>query len=148
MDQVQEENGQVGARIAAEAYRALNDTIQYMHAGRLTRHQIVMFTLADMMTVCEVAGALVAKAARMAREGHAEAEHFAVMARVFARKAARMVQDGAGRCAAGFVGDPDEADPSKGQALVDSVNARFPNALVQGLWDDMNLVGDQLQDLV
>ena len=148
MDKVQKENGAVGAKIAAEAYRALNDTVQYMHAARLTRHQIVMFTLADMMTVCEVAGALVAKAARLAREGHGEAGHFAVMARVFARKAARMVQDGAGRCATGFLGDPDEADPSKGQALVDSVNARFPIALVQGLWDDMNAVGDHLQDLV
>ncbi len=84
--------------------RGLNDVVLHMHAAKLTRNQIVMFTFADMMTIAEVAGALAAKAARLAGEGSRDAAAHLAMSRVFARKAARQVQDGAARCAGGLLG--------------------------------------------
>jgi len=148
MDKVAADAGRVGAAMVAAAMRGLNDTVQYMHAAKLTRRQIVMFTLADMMTVCEVAAALVEKAARYEREGHAEAEFFASMSRVFGRKAVRMVSDGAARCAAGFAGDDPAGAPQGAEEFLAAVQERFPVALTAGLWDDMNAVGEILGDMV
>ena len=148
MDKIAEDDGRVGAAMVAAAVRGLNDTVQYMHAAKLTRRQIVMFTLADMMTVCEVAAALVEKAARYQRESHAEADFFAAMSRVFGRKAVRMVSDGAMRCAAGFVGDDQAGTLQGAEEFLAAVQERFPVALTAGLWDDMNTVGEILGDMV
>jgi len=147
LDQVHGENEQVGAQIAAEAVRALNDTVLHLHEARLTRRQIVMFNMADMMTICEVAAALSKKAARLASEGDGEADLFAAMARAFARKAAGTVVDRTARCAGGLLDAGDDEAAAVGQALVDKVNARFPVTLTAGLWNDMNRVGEYLAEL-
>lgn len=148
MDELHQANDQVGANLVAAAVRGLNETILYMHKARLTRHQIVMFTMADMMTVSEVAAALCEKAARYASEGHADTELFVTMARIFARKAVRTVQDGAGRCSSGLLEVDQAEEMDAAQAFLDTVNGRFPASLTAGLWNDMNAVGDKLNDMV
>jgi alkylation response protein AidB-like acyl-CoA dehydrogenase len=148
MDEVHASNPDVGGALVAGALRGLNDTVQFMHASRSTRHQIVMFTMADMMTACEVAAAMVKKAATHVADGHAQAEYFAAMSRIMARKAARMVIDGVEKCAGGLVEADDSEALAGGEDLRTAVRGRLPLSLTAGLWNDMNLVGEMLDDLV
>ena len=147
MDTLHGECDRAGAAIVAAAVRGLNDVVQHLHARKQTRSQIVMFTFADMMTICEVAAAMSAKAARMAAEGHADAEAFLAASRVFARKAARAVQDGAVRCAGGLVSADDPVQLREGEELLATINGRLPLALTAGLWPDMTRVGEYLKVL-
>jgi len=148
MDTLHGQCGTVGADLVAAAIRGVNDTVQYMHAGRLTRHQIVMFTFADMMTVGEVAGALAEKAAGMlaAAAADADAEHFAAMSRVFARKAVRMVKDGAERCVVGLAEGSDGASLEAGSDVLAGIASRVDPVSAAGLWTDMALVGEALKN--
>jgi len=147
MDAVHAECDTAGAAVVAAALRGLNEVVQHMHGAKLTRNQIVMFTFADMMTVGEVAAAMAAKAARLAGEGARDAAAHLAMSRVFARKAARAIQDGATRCAAGLWDGADQEALAAGEALLAGVNARLPLALTGGLWLDMEKVGSYLKDL-
>ena len=137
---------EAGADIVAAAVRGLNDTVLFAHEHKMTRHQIVLFTLADMMTIAEVAAAFAEQAARYTAESHPEAGMFAAMSRVFARKAAAQVRSGAEKCAGGLAGEIEGLEAA-GQAFLDRVGGRFPVALTAGLWTDMNLVGEKLGDL-
>ena len=147
MDKLHETDPTVGGAMAAAAFRGLNDVVQYMHGARLTRNQIVMFTLADMMTVCEVSCALAEKAARLIEEGDPSADVFSAMSRVFARKAVRKVSDGAGICAGGWTENSDKDALAAGSGLLDTVEARFSVDLTAGLWRDMEFVGEYLKTL-
>jgi len=144
---LEKSNPSVGAGMVAAAITGLNDVVLHMHAARQTRNQIVMFTFADMMTTCEVAAALCRKAADMATAGDPEAEHFADMSRVMARKAVRAVSEGARSCAVGLAEVEDAAAVAAGQALFDAVEARLPLSLTAGLWRDMVAVGETLKHL-
>jgi alkylation response protein AidB-like acyl-CoA dehydrogenase len=147
MDQLQAANAGVGASMVAGAIRGLNDVVMHMHKAKLTRNQIVMFTFADMMTVCEVAAAFCQNAARLADEGDGGAEVASAMSRVFARKAVRMVTEGAEKCAGGWVADKDEDALAAAQAMLAGVQARFNLGLTSGLWYDMETVGTYLKAL-
>ncbi|MFN2370398.1 MAG: acyl-CoA dehydrogenase family protein [Candidatus Krumholzibacteriia bacterium] len=147
LDALHADSPAAGAAVVAAAVRGLNDVVLHMHEHKLTRSQIVMFTFADMMTICEVAAALAHKAARLAAAGHADADVHLAMSRVFARKAARAVQDGAGRCAAGLWDGVDPAVPAAGERLLAAVNGRLPQTMVGGLWHDMERVGRHLKTL-
>ncbi|MBU8871941.1 MAG: acyl-CoA dehydrogenase family protein [Gemmatimonadales bacterium] len=145
MDEVHRRSGKVGADLVAASIRGLNDIIRFMHVSRLTRHQIVMFTLADMITVCEVATAFCDKAASLLIEGDSDGEFQAAMSRVLARKAARSVRDGSRRCLEGFAADGDGIDLVAGQKLLLELEGRLPLAMAVGLWDDMIQVGEKLK---
>jgi alkylation response protein AidB-like acyl-CoA dehydrogenase len=147
MDEVHGACDAAGANIVAAAVRGLNDVVQHMHAARLTRNQIVMFTFADMMTICEVASAMAAKAADAAAAGARDAAAQLAMSRVFARKAARFVQDGAVRCAGGLADGGDAEAVAAGETLLAQVNERLPLAMTAGLWRDMEIVGEHLKAL-
>jgi alkylation response protein AidB-like acyl-CoA dehydrogenase len=147
MDALHGSEAGVGAAMVAAALRGLNDVVLHMHGAKLTRNQIVMFTLADMMTVCEVAEAFAAKAARLAGDGDPAAGVFCAMSRVFARKAVRMVSNGAVLCAGGWTAAEDEQALAKGAGLLAGVEERFPLALTAGLWRDMETVGEYLKTL-
>ena len=110
-------------------------------------NQIVMFTFADMMTVCEVAEAFCRKAAALNEAGDAEAGFFSAMSRAFARKAVRMVRDGAERCAYGLADGSDGEALEAGSGLLAGIDARVPAASLAGLWNDMNVVGEHLKNL-
>jgi hypothetical protein len=105
-----------------------------------------MFTFADMMTVCEVATALASKAAALVAAGDVEAEHFAAMSRAFARKAVRMVKDGAERCVTGLTDGTDPAAQEVGSALLASIDARIDAGSASGLYNDMMAVGENLKN--
>jgi alkylation response protein AidB-like acyl-CoA dehydrogenase len=144
---VHAERQDVGAAMVAAALAGLNDVILHMHAARLTRNQIVMFTFADMMTVCEVAAAMSRKACRLAAEGDAQAVHFADMSRVMARKAVSQVVEGARRCAGGLADADDSEALENGRKLLATVEGRLPLTLTAGLWNDMVAVGETLKQL-
>jgi alkylation response protein AidB-like acyl-CoA dehydrogenase len=147
MDHLQEETSAVGAAMVAAAVRALNDVIMHMHRAKLTRNQIVMFTFADMMTVCEVAAAFARKAARLQGQGDVHAGVFEAMSRVFARKAVRMVAEGSEKCAGGWASEQDPENLNAAEEFVTGVKARFPLAMTAGLWRDMEIVGEYLKTL-
>ncbi len=145
MEQLHESDPEVGAAMIAAAFRGLNDVVMHMHKARLTRNQIVMFTLADMMTVCEVAGAFAHKAARLHGQEDPQWEIFTAMSRVFARKAVRMVSDGADLCAGGWTEEQDQDTLVTAENMLKGVRVRFPLAMTAGLWPDMVSVGEYLK---
>ena len=147
MDRLHQADPAVGAHLVAAAVRGLNDVVMHMHAAKLTRNQIVMFTFADMMTVCEVSAAFAHKAARLDAAGDPAAEVFAAMSRVFARKAVRMVSHGAELCAGGWTDPADEGALAGSVLMLKGVQARFPLAATAGLWPDMETVGAYLKTI-
>jgi len=134
----------VGAGWVADAVRGLNDVVQHMHAARLTRNQVAMFAMADMMTICEVAGAMARKAARLLEEGDSQGDLFAAMSRVFARKAVEQVLTGARRCLMGLSAVGDESLAAAAE-LLETIDQRLPAAAAAGLWQDVALVGEYLK---
>ncbi len=147
LDQLHGEQELVGARLTAAAVRSLNSIVQHLHRARLTRNQIIMFTMADMMTICEVAAAFAAKAGRLSAAGDPQATHFAQMSRVFARKAVQQVLNDGLRCASGFVAADDESGLAEGTALLESIRRDLPLEFSAGLWIDMEAVGRTLAEL-
>jgi len=148
MDRLHEAECDVGAAMIAAAVRGLNEVIMHMHRARLTRNQIVMFSFADMMTVCEVAAAFAHKGARLQGEGDPVGDIFAAMSRVFARKAVRVVAEGADLCAGGWAEAGDQEGLVAAQEMSAGVKARFPLALTAGLWHDMETVGEYLKTMI
>ncbi len=144
MDELHGKNPQVGAKILAAAVRGLNSVVLHLHKSRLTRNQIIMFAMADMMTICEVAAAFSNKAARLAEEGHTQATHFSNMSRVFARKAASEVLNSGQRCLGGFTSEDDEDGLAAGIAVLEELQKNLPLPLTVGLWKDMEAVGETL----
>ena len=94
-----------GCATMATCARVLRQTIDFAHENRLTRHQQVMFMLADMMTHVEVGDAM----ARLAADGTDTVLQAA--ARVFAGSCARLIAEKARFIALGSDGiDADTAD--------------------------------------
>ncbi len=145
MDELHEKEGGVGADLIARAMRALNAVILRMHKGRLTRHQIVMFTFAEMMAMVEVATALAAKAARLKAEDDRRAPLFSAMSRAFACRTAGRVLDAGRLCATAL----DEAGRQGAEApeLLAELEAELPATVYAGLWRHMTEVGDFLKQM-
>ena len=125
---------QAGCATFAACARALNRTIDFAHANRLTRHQQVMFALADMMAVVEVGHAMGLTAA-----GQAEDTSLAA-ARVFASTCAQLVAEKARLIALGTSG-PDEA---AGTDFLQSLDLPFLETSVRGVVDDMDRIADHI----
>ncbi len=147
MDQLHPSDSDGGAALVAAAFRGLNEVVLHMHKARLTRNQIVMFTFADMMTICEVAAALSENASHLRGQGGATADVYAAMGRAFARKAVRAVSGGAELCAGGWSAEGDGEDLAAAADMLTGVNARFPLSLTAGYWRDMEAVGEYLKTL-
>ena len=69
----------------------MNEVIVTARKHKLTKSQYVMFLLADMMTWCEVGGALCHKAAVNEGGGNRSSEFMKAAARLFAREALEKV---------------------------------------------------------
>jgi alkylation response protein AidB-like acyl-CoA dehydrogenase len=138
---------EAGAPLVASSLRALNKTILRMHQAKLTRSQMVMFTIADMITAAEIAAAFVAKAVRGTPDGGLPTDMTPVMSRVFARKVARLVRQGAELCAGCLLADPQEGSAEAGAELLRNVEDLLPPSATAGLWEDMNRVGAALKAL-
>ena len=95
MNTLQEQAPDAGCSFYGMAAQALNHTIDYAHARRLTRQQAVMFYMADMMTLVEVGAALARKSVGLDREKAPKAEKYKAMSRVFAGEVAHGVGENA-----------------------------------------------------
>ncbi len=142
MDLVHASDPQLGADLVARSLRAVNATVLHMHARKLTKSQIVMFTFADMMAMAEVAGALVEKAADLGAGSHPRAGYFGAVSRVFARKLTGFVRTGAERCATGLAAEDARGD---GAPLLDAIGGLLPPGVGGGLWAAMAEVGRDLK---
>jgi len=80
-----------GGRYCSLSAAALSKGIDLAHEHRLTRQQVIMFALADMMTHVEIGACFARKALHLARTGDASAEKYRIMSRIFAGEAAQLV---------------------------------------------------------
>ncbi|MGD8345362.1 MAG: acyl-CoA dehydrogenase family protein [Desulfobacterales bacterium] len=90
MDKLESQCSEAGCRTISLAARALNNAISLVNDKRLTREQIIMFALADMMMHVEVAASFARQAVGFAAENHPQAEKTCVFSRVFANDIAQL----------------------------------------------------------
>ena len=90
MDKLESQCSEAGCRYISLAARALNKTIFLVNDNRLTREQIIMFALADMMMHVEVAASFARQAVAFVGENHPQAEKTCVFSRVFANEMAQI----------------------------------------------------------
>jgi alkylation response protein AidB-like acyl-CoA dehydrogenase len=123
-----------GCKTIAACARALNRVIDFAHENRLTRHQQVMFAMADMMAHVEVADRMAQLAVNRADETTL------ATARVFANTCARLVADNARTIGMGTGGVDDGAVDRFLSALdLPSIEGSY-----RGLIDDMDRIADHI----
>ncbi len=91
MRRLEEDFAEAGCRFFALAAQALNEIVLLVHANKLTKQQIVMFGLADMITSVEVGAALARKADRARRSNAPAAEKLQLASGVFADEVSQVV---------------------------------------------------------
>lgn len=122
-----------GGRTIAACARALNRSIDFAHENRLTRHQQVMFALADMMTHVEVGEAVVRKAVQGADEIQLAA------ARIYASDCARLVADKAKLIGLGLAVAGEAA-----QSFLQNLDLSQLEDSCRGMIDDMDRIADHI----
>jgi alkylation response protein AidB-like acyl-CoA dehydrogenase len=123
-----------GCRDIAICAGILNQAIDFAHVNRLTRHQQVMFALADMMTHVEVGEAMCRQAVKEADE-----TIFAA-ARVFANACNRLITDNARTIALGI----GAIDADKAEAFLQSLDLPSLANGYRGVIDDMDRIADRI----
>ena len=123
-----------GCRTLAACARALNRTIDFAHENRLTRHQQVMFALADMMAHVEVGESM----ARLAVNGADEIN--LATARVFANSCARLVSEKARLIVMGS----DVVAAETADQFLPSLDLPALEGSYRGLIDDMDRIADRI----
>jgi len=91
MEKLEEKFPAIGAKYFAAATTALADLIDHVHNKKLTREQLVMFSLADTMTYVEVGVALARKAAKHIENKEIGADFITACASVFAAQVSDLV---------------------------------------------------------
>jgi len=91
MERLEKASPGCGGGFCALAARALNHLIVVADTSRLTRQQILMFDLADLMAHVEVGVAAVRRAAVLAAAGDPQAERAALVARIFAAEVCQLL---------------------------------------------------------
>ena len=123
-----------GCRTLAACARALNRTIDFAHENRLTRHQQVMFALADMMTHVEVGES-------MARLAVNEADETTLAtARIFANTCARLVTEKIRLIVMGS----DVVAAETADQFLPSLDLAALEGSYRGLIDDMDRIADRI----
>ncbi len=123
-----------GCRTLAVCVRALNRTIDFAHENRLTRHQQVMFALADMIAHVEVGESM----ARLAVNGADEIN--LATARVFANSCARLVSEKARLIVMGS----DVVAAETADQFLPSLDLPALEGSYRGLIDDMDRIADRI----
>jgi alkylation response protein AidB-like acyl-CoA dehydrogenase len=108
METLEQSSPDCGGRLLCLAARALNHLIATADLNRLTRQQILMFDLADMMAQLEIGIALGRRAAAETRSGSARAERTRLCARIFTHEICQVFARNAMRILMG-TGDIDTA---------------------------------------
>ncbi|VBB45171.1 Acyl-CoA dehydrogenase family protein [uncultured Desulfatiglans sp.] len=121
----------------SDALKVLNELILGARKAKLTRHQIVMFLLADMITWCEVAFALCRKAAEDSGDRRYSKDYLEAAARLFVCEALETVYTKGLRLSQGA---GDEPLP----ALMGVLSALPLAECLQGMLRDMDLVAAEL----
>jgi alkylation response protein AidB-like acyl-CoA dehydrogenase len=134
LDRLHEECDRAGCKTVAAGARTLNKTIDFAHDNRLTRHQQVMFALADMMTHVEVADSMAQLAVNQADDTTL------ATARVFANACARLVAEKARLIAIGSA----TVDAETAEPFLQSLELPLLTASYRGLIDDMDLIADRI----
>ena len=134
LDTLDGDGDRAGCQTVAACARALNRTIDFAHDNRLTRHQQVMFALADMMTHVEVADSL----SRLAVEEAGDMKLTA--ARVFANTCARLVAEKARLIAMGSTA----VDAETADQFLRSLDLANLEGTYRGLIDDMDHIADHI----
>ena len=147
LDTLHARRPEVGAGFAAGALRTLGEAILHCHTSGLTKHQIAQFTLADMATAAEVAGAFCRLTAAEADAGSADAAARAAMSRQCARQALATVRRGALQCALGQVDPTDEAQLAQAAPAVATLAPAEAWRTLAGGWRDLDLIADHLRAL-
>jgi alkylation response protein AidB-like acyl-CoA dehydrogenase len=117
MELVEKERPGCGGRFYALSARALNHLIGVADARRLTRQQILMFDLAELMAHVEIGVAVARKAAALAAGGGARAERAALVARIFAWEVCQLFERNSLRILTG-TGDLDAAAAAEALAAM------------------------------
>ncbi len=125
---------QAGCATVAASARALNRAIDFAHVNRLTRHQQVMFALADMMAHVEVGHAMGCLAANQADDISL------ATARVFAGTCAQLVAQQARLIAWGSEG----TDTAAVDDFVASLDLPALENSARGVIDDMDQIADHI----
>ncbi len=112
----------------------MNRTIDFAHENRLTRHQQVMFALADMMAHVEVGESM----ARLAVNGADEIN--LATARVFANSCARLVSEKARLIVMGS----DVVAAETADQFLPSLDLPALEGSYRGLIDDMDRIADRI----
>jgi len=146
LETLQRQHNGMGATQTAAALRGLGATIQHCHQRRLTKHQFVLFNLADLATQAEVAAALVRKAAALTDASEPQADHYATMSRIFARKTLAAVRSGATLSATGFLSPEDEEGLKSARAFVQQLTSSDDLETSHGQWFDMERVALRLKE--
>ena len=121
-----------GGAILAGAIRVTSNMIFSARKNKLTKQQHVMFQLAEMITWCEISGALCQKAAVHNGDQGRSADYVKACARLFAREAIEKVYVNGIKIAQGCGADIEEA-------VADLNSLDIGKAMKDGL-ADMNLV--------
>lgn len=134
LDGLHDDCDRAGCRTIAACARALNRTIDFAHKNRLTRHQQVMFALADMMTHVEVGESMARLAATQADETNL------ATARVFANDCARLVTEKTRLIVMGS----DSVAAEMADQFLPSLSLAALEDSYRGLIDDMDCIADQI----
>ncbi len=134
LDALAETNNRAGCQAVAACARVLNRVIDFAHENRLTRHQQVMFALADMMAHVEVADQMCQLAVKQADDVHL------ATARVFAAKCARLVADSARTIGLGS----GSIDADTGDQFIAGLELAFLEGSCRGLIEDMDQLADHI----
>ncbi|GAB6907002.1 Acyl-CoA dehydrogenase domain-containing protein [Desulfosarcina cetonica] len=128
------DHDQAGCLAMAACARTLNRIIDFAHENRLTRHQQVMFALADMMTHVEVGDAMSRMAADQADDVTLAA------ARVFSATCAKLIADKARLIVLGC----QTIDTTVADEFVAALNLAALENGCRGIIDDMDRIADHI----
>lgn len=123
-----------GCRTLAACTRTLNHTIDFAHNNRLTRHQQVMFALADMMTHVEIGDAMVRQAA------NSDDDIALAASRIFAGVCARRVAENARLVVMGSRA----IDAAAVDRFLESLDLSSLDGGCRGQVDDMDQIADHI----
>jgi len=127
-------NDDAGCRQVAACARQLNRTIDFAHENRLTRHQQVMFALADMMARVEVADAI----SRQAATG--DEPILKATARVFAHACGQLVTENIRLIVQGT----GAIDAGAAETFLSSLDLAALETGYRGVIDDMDRIADHI----
>jgi alkylation response protein AidB-like acyl-CoA dehydrogenase len=122
--------------LLARTFRVMNEVILSARKHKLTKSQYVMFLLADMMTWCEVGGALCHKAAVYKGGGSRSPEFMEAAARLFVREAVEKVYLNGFKIIYGCDQNIDE--------IGEKLNALDMALVMKGKLGDMDLISSEL----